>query len=279
LAVDLQGLFRSGVISYLSGAKVRVGFKNGREGSTLFYTHPVAVPMTPMHALDRYLLVAKSLGAVQTEPVCSIPISREDEQAAHQLLKSIGLSDSRNFVVVNPTARWWTKRWPIDRFARLADLLQDLGFPVVLIGAESDIPEIQRLQALTRTSPRSVTGRTTLKQLAALLKRSSLLITNDSGPMHLAAAVGTPVVAVFGPTDPVRTGPYRHLSVGVHATMQDAGFPIMHTIIRKPVECSPCLSKRCRVGDHRCMMQIEVEEVVENVKKFFGREKRRHNVH
>ena len=268
LAVDLQGLFRSGVISYLSGAKVRVGFKNGREGSTLFYTHPVAVPINPMHALDRYLLVAKSLGAAQTEPVCIIPISREDEQTVNQLLKNIGLLDTQHFVAVSPTARWWTKRWPIDRFAQLTDLIQDSGFPVVLFGGESDIPEIQRLQALTRTSPLSVAGQTTLKQLAAFLKRSSLLITNDSGPMHLAAAVGTPVVALFGPTDPVRTGPYPHLSP-----------LIMHTIIRKPVECSPCLSKRCRVGDHRCMATIDVTEVFERSRKILSQMKEVYNVH
>jgi lipopolysaccharide heptosyltransferase I len=256
LAVDLQGLFRSGMISYLSGAKVRVGFKNGREGSVLFYTHKVDVPIHPMHALDRYLLVAKSLGAEVSKPISTIPISVQDEKAVDDLLKAVGLSNSRDYVVMNPTARWWTKRWPIERFAQLADLIQDSGLPVVLIGGESDIPEIQRLQILTRISPVSVAGRTSLKQLAAFLRRARLLITNDSGPMHLAVALGTPVVALFGPTDPVRTGPYQYLSL-----------PIMQTVIRKPVECSPCLSRSCRMGDHRCMMEIEVDDVFEVVKK------------
>jgi len=268
LAVDLQGLFRSGVISYLSGAKVRVGFKNGREGSALFYTHKVDVPAHPMHALERYLLVAKSLGATRTEPVCSIAISREDEQAVDDLLKTVGLSNSVLFVALNPTARWWTKRWPIERFAQLADLIQAAGFAVVLIGGEDDIPEIQRLQTLTRTFPVSVAGQTTIKQLAALLKRARLLVTNDSGPMHLAAAVGIPVVALFGPTDPVRTGPYRNLSL-----------PITHVVIRKPVECSPCLSRSCRVSDHRCMDGIEVAEVFEYSRKILKFSKEAHHVH
>jgi lipopolysaccharide heptosyltransferase II len=209
-----------------------------------------------MHALDRYLLVAKSLGAEVSNPICSIPTSVQDEKAVDDLLKAVGLSNSRDYVAMNPTARWWTKRWPIERFAQLADLIQDSGFPVVLIGAESDIPEIQRLQSLTRRSPVSIAGRTSLKQLAAFLRRGRLVITNDSGPMHLAAALGTPVVALFGPTDPARTGPYRYLSPS-----------ITHFVVRKPVECSPCLSRSCRMGDHRCMMQVEVEDVFENVKK------------
>ncbi len=262
LAVDLQGLFRSGVISYLSGAPVRVGFKNGREGSSLFYTHKVSVPHHPIHAVDRYLLAAKVLGAVPSDPVCTIPISPLDEQFVEDLLRESGLLPSQHFVALNPTARWWTKRWPIDRFAQLTDHVQDSGMSVVVIGGEEDIPEIQRMQSLMRTHPVIVAGKTSLKQLAVLLSRAKLLITNDSGPMHLAVAVGTPVVALFGPTDPVRTGPYSRM-VGRS--------PITHHIIRRPVECSPCLSRHCKVGDHRCMMQIEVEQVFEQVRKVLNR--------
>ena len=118
------------------------------------------------------------------------------------------------------------------------------------------------MQSLMRTSAASVAGKTSLKQLAGLLRKARLLISNDSGPVHLAVAVGTPVVALFGPTDPIRTGPYI-TSMGRN--------PITHTVIRKPVECSPCLSRWCRVGDHRCMMQIEVDEVFEAVKKAVNR--------
>ena len=261
LVIDLQGLFRSGVISYLSGAPVRVGFKNGREGSFLFYTHRVPVPHHPIHAIDRYLLVAESLGAKSSEIVCTIPISSGDEQIVDDLLRAGGLLPSRHFVALHPTARWWTKRWPIERFAQLTDHIQDAGMAAVLIGGEGDLPEIQRMQSLMKTRPVTVAGKTSLKQLSALLRRAELLITNDSGPMHLAAAVGTPVVALFGPTDPVRTGPYSWMMGRSHIT---------HTIIRRSVECSPCLSRRCKVGDHRCMMQIEVEEVMEQVKKLLN---------
>ena len=288
LAVDLQGLFRSGVISYLSGAPVRVGFKNGREGSVLFYTHKVDVPQHPIHAIDRYLLVAKSLGAVPRDPVCTLAISQQDEEVVDALLKRQGLAPSREFIALNPMARWWTKRWPIQRFAQLADLIQGTGTAVVLMGGRDDVAEIKRMQSLMRTSAFSVAGETTLKQLAGLLRKARLLISNDSGPVHLAVAVGTPVVALFGPTDPLRTGPYRHLSVGARAATQDAGPPmpprpgqspakpdawppIVHTVIRRTVECSPCLSRWCRVGDHRCMMEIEVGEVFEAVKKIVNR--------
>jgi lipopolysaccharide heptosyltransferase I len=258
LAVDLQGLFRSGVISYLSGAPVRVGFKNGREGSPLFYTHKISVPQHPIHAIDRYLLAAQFLGAVPSDAVCTIPISSVDERFVDHLLHGSGLSPAQHFVALSPTARWRTKRWPIDRFSRLTDLVQESGTTVVIIGGEGDIPEIRRMQSSMKTHPVVVAGKTTLKQLAALLKRARLLVTNDSGPMHLAVAVGTPVVALFGPTDPIRTGPYRGIAGQLHTT---------HTIIRRSVECSPCLSRYCKVNDHRCMMQIGVEEVLEQIKK------------
>ncbi len=272
LAVDLQGLFRSGAISYLSGAPVRVGFKNGREGSSLFYTHRVSVPQHPIHAIDRYLLVAKVLGAVPSDPVCTIPISLADEQVVDDLLREVGLVPSQHFVALNPTARWRTKRWPIERFAQLTDHVQASGTTVVVIGGEGDIPVIRRMQSLMKTHPVIVAGKTSLKQLAALLSRAELLITNDSGPMHLAVAVGTPVVALFGPTDPIRTGPYSGLPAarlpdgqGQAGMMGQAR--ITHTVIRRSVECSPCLSRHCKVGDHRCMMQIGVEEVFEQVNK------------
>lgn len=292
LAIDLQGLFRSGVVSYLSGAPVRVGFRNGREGSVLFYTHKVDVPPHPIHAIDRYLLVAESLGAVLREPVCTIPVTPQDDRAVEDLLKCQGLSRTRPFIVLNPMARWWTKRWPLERFAQLADLIQGTGMAVVLIGGKGDIAGIQRLRSWMKTPAVSVVGQTTLKQLAGLLRKAILLISNDSGPMHLAVALGTPVVALFGPTDSVRTGPYgqlagQNLSAGpgsvptkdfetlsflntpaIHWRSQMPGhYEITHTVIRRPVECSPCLSRRCRVGDHRCMNEIQVEEVFDNIRK------------
>jgi heptosyltransferase I len=262
LAVDLQGLFRSGVISYLSGAQTRVGFRYGREGSALFYTDKVNVPTASTHAIDRYLLVAEYLGATSQSPASRMIISKQDDRVVEDLLKARGISGSQPFVAMSPTARWRTKRWPIERFAKVADQLQDSGMPAVLVGAHGDITEIERLRSLMKKPCISVAGEITLKQLAGLLKRARVLITNDSGPMHLAVSVGTPVVSLFGPTDPVRTGPYpRDLNQQ----------PLMNTIIRKPVECSPCLRRWCQVGDHRCMMQIEVEEVLESVKKALSR--------
>lgn len=260
LSVDLQGLFRSGFVSYLSGAPVRVGFRNGKEGSSLFYTHKVDVPSYPIHAVDRYLLMAEGLGAICHEPVFNIGLTWQDERAVDDLLMEGGILPSDRFIAMNPTARWLTKRWPMGRFMRLADQIQEMGIPVVLIGGREDLPEVERMRSQMRIKPVSVVGQTTLKQLSVLLKKAKLLVTNDSGPMHLAVAVGTPVVALFGPTDPVRTGPYGYSSPS-----------IMHTVIRKPVECSPCLSRSCRIGDHRCMMQIEVEEVFEVVKKCVNR--------
>ena len=235
------------MISYLSGAPVRVGFKNGREGSVLFYTHKVDVPQHPIHAIDRYLLVAKSLGAVPRDPVCTLAISQEDEEVVVALLKRQGLAPSREFIVLNPMARWWTKRWPIQRFAQLADLIQGTGTAVVLMGGRDDVAEIKRMQSMMRTSAFSVAGETTLKQLAGLLRKARLLISNDSGPVHLAVAVGTPVVALFGPTSAVRTGPY---GVG-------------HRVLTGKVPCSPCFSRTCHnTLPLECLRMVSPEQVL-----------------
>jgi 3-deoxy-D-manno-octulosonic-acid transferase/heptosyltransferase-1 len=152
-----------------------------------------------------------------------------------------------NFVAVNPVAFWATKCWDEGKFAALADRIhEELGIGIVLTGSQS-MP-LERICRMMRTGAVNLGGRTTLRELACLYRGANLLITTDSGPMHLAAAVGTPVVALFGPTDPALTGPYGP----------------GHRIIRKKLSCSPCLRKRCKAP--RCMTDISVDEVFTAVK-------------
>lgn len=260
LVVDLQGLLRSAVLGWLSGAPVRIGFANGREGSPWFYTDRVAVPSSSLHAVDRYLLVAKSLGlpADQLFPlVFPLPHDPVAEARVAALLTSEGIKTEAVLIAMNPSARWDTKQWSAASFASVADHLQrEAGACVVMIGGRAERPRGEQVIRHMRSAPIDLVGKTTVKELIALLRRVGALITNDSGPMHLAAAVGTPVVALFGPTDPARTGPYGD----------------GHTVLRSGVACSPCFSRRCTNPSlMECLTAIRPRQVVEAATKPINR--------
>lgn len=249
LVVDLQGLFRSGAIARLTGCPTRIGFANAREGSPLFYTHRVPVPTPDIHAVDRYLLVAAALGAVKSgKPEFRLRPLPADQEAITRVLERHGVKEGAPWVAVNVSARWPTKRWPVASFAAVADRIQREGLArVVLIGGPDEHVDAENVKSLMRTGPVDLTGATPIGHLPALLRRAALLITNDSGPMHVAAAVGTPVVALFGPTSPARTGPY---GTG-------------HAVLACPVPCSPCFSRVCRNGEPLvCLKGVATEEVL-----------------
>jgi lipopolysaccharide heptosyltransferase II len=254
LVIDLQGLFRSGAIAWLTGCPTRIGFANGREGSPLCYTQRVIVPTLDTHAVDRYLLIASALGATPKGPpqfrtrLCSI-----DREQIAQLLKDCGLAPGSRWIAINVSGRWDTKRWPPERFAAVADALQEerLG-PVALIGSRDDRAATQAVLRSMHTTPIDLTGQTSPELLPALLASASLLLTNDSGPMHIAAAMGTPVVALFGPTSPLRTGPYG----------------AEHRVLRSGVPCSPCFSRTCRNPvPLECLTSIDPKTVIEAVRE------------
>jgi heptosyltransferase-1 len=249
LVVDLQGLFRSAILGWLSRAPVRVGFANGREGSSWFYTDRVSIPEPTMHAVERYLLIARALGvASQQIDRSEFPLAVDSavDKRLCQWLISTGISPGTALVALNAGARWFTKQWSPESFAQVADRLQKEGIRVVVIGDTAENHPGRAVVGYMKTSPIDLVGKTSLKELIALLKRVRLLITNDSGPMHLAAALGTPVVALFGPTDPSRTGPYGP----------------GHLILRSGIPCSPCLSRRCANPRMlECLTSISPEEV------------------
>ncbi len=250
--VDLQGLLRSALLGWISGAPARIGFANGREGSPWFYTERVPVPSPSMHAVDRYLLTAQYLGADPGEVKpsdFSLPHDAQAEARVEVLLAAGDVQAGATLVAMNPSARWNTKRWPLESFAAVGDRLQQDGAArVVLIGGHDERHVGMKVMRAMRTVPIDLIGQTTLKELIVLLRRARLLVTNDSGPMHLAAAVGTPVIALFGPTDPARTGPYG------------AG----HTVLRSGVPCSPCFSRRCTNAiELECLTSIRPENVIE----------------
>lgn len=253
LVLDLQGLLRSAALAWLTGCPTRVGFANGREGSPWFYSRRVAVPTIEMHAVDRYLLIAEALGAViQGPPQFRFRLLSQDFSAVGDVLQKKAVNVDAPWVAMNVSARWPTKRWPIESFAAVAAQLAREGVgPIVVVGGPDERRDGEQLKDLAGCPIIDLTGETKLGLLPALLSKAALLITNDSGPMHVAAAVGTPVVSVFGPTSALRTGPYGE----------------GHAVLTHDVPCRPCFSRTCRnTVQMECLQGVTPAQVVAAVR-------------
>ena len=253
LAMDLQGLFRSGILARLSGAPIRIGFANGREGSPWFYTHRVSVLSPDIHAVDRYLSVATALGvSLPGTPRFGFRLLEEDMVTARELCRRRGFSMDRPWIAMNIGARWPTKRWPLESFASVVDQLHAAHLdPVVMIGGSEEQGFTKRMRALTDHPFIDLSGEIPLGCLPALLSTATAMITNDSGPMHIAAGLGVPVVAMFGPTSATRTGPYGD----------------GHQVLMSGVSCSPCYSRVCRHSPElECLHLITPTQVVDVIR-------------
>lgn len=249
VAVDLQGLFRSGLMAFASGARRRIGFAAAREGAPLFYTDRIAVPENILHAVDKNVLLIRS--AFQAAPPAAFPPLRREPETVRrmdELLKRHGLGNGGPLVAVAPAARWRSKSWPPAFFAAVmeetARLLPAVRFWLLGTADEASVG-VQVMAACTHVQPTSLMGETTLGELIEGLRRSAVLLTNDSGPMHLAAAVERPVVALFGATDPRLTGPYG-----------DA-----HVIFRGCCPQSPCFRELCPRSDSPCYRTFTAQSV------------------
>lgn len=248
VVIDFHGLFKSSLVVLLSGARRKLGYDSMQELSGLFLNEKIVEDMGK-HAVDRYLDFVRYLGGKVGTPEFLIPVTTENKKNIERLLKANNVDMSERFVAVNPVAYWDTKLWDNDKFARLCDrIVTELQHKVVFTGSKDD-DTIDHIRKQMTQPAVSVEGRTTLRDLAHLYTLSSALITTDSGPMHIAAAVNTPTVALFGPTDPARTGPYGK----------------GHRVVRKELDCSPCFLKRC--ATMRCMKEISPDEVFDAVRK------------
>ncbi|MGC2061441.1 MAG: lipopolysaccharide heptosyltransferase II [Thermodesulfovibrionales bacterium] len=252
----LQNAFDAALISFLAGIPERVGYKRDGRGMLLTRGVPFDLPAKEMHHIDYYLNLMRKAGL---DPVPSKPwiyLLSEERLAAGETLQPL----RRPVVALNPGAAYGSsKRWPPARFAEVAVRFmreRDAGVLILggpketVIAAEIDHGIRQLLSDARLSGPRDIpvmnlAGKTTLRELAALISESDLLITNDSGPMHIGYAVRTPLVAIFGSTSPQHTGP-----VGRDAV-----------VLKKDVDCAPCLERECRRGDLRCMDLISADEV------------------
>jgi len=268
MVVDLQGLLRSGIITHYTPSVTKIGFADAREGSRLFYNRKISVNGT-VHAVDKCLEIAKAIGAKINKVEFPLKI---DEISKDKIKKLIG--DVSEYIVVVPSARWATKRWPAEYFAQL---ITKLTIPCVITGGKGDREIAKEIIERTGTANTSsllrkgvlpyaptdsklktqilnVAGKTNLKELVALIAGAKAVVSNDSGPMHIAAALDKPVVALFGPTDPLKTGPYgwqknKNLKV-----------------LTSGVSCSPCFRKKCK--KFTCMHMINVEKVFNALKEY-----------
>ncbi|QBD82041.1 lipopolysaccharide heptosyltransferase II [Ktedonosporobacter rubrisoli] len=254
LAVSVFGPWAS-ILALLSGAKRRLGF--AQESYPGFLTDKVAGqhwgPQDHQHEVDYCLQLARAAG-VEVIPEDRIPRLYVDEQARHeiaQMLKAAGMQEKLPLIACHVSSNnGQSKRWPIPYWATLIDrLMQEDHCNVVLTGAPADIPLIEKITRRLHAHPINLAGKTSLAQLAALLQHADLMITGDSGPMHIAAAVGTPLIAIHGPTDPALSGPVSPQA----------------TILRSDIWCSPCYDAKspadCRFFTTQCMKNITPTQV------------------
>jgi lipopolysaccharide heptosyltransferase I len=233
LVIDFQGLFRSAWMTRQTGARTRVGFAYAREFAPLAYTHRVPQPTPERHATERYLDIAEALGCGRGPVEFEFGLTNADYAAAADLV-----GGTERYAVLIPGTNWPTKRWPAESYAALAPRIEDeLGLTVFFAGSPAEAK-------LIPPDARSLAGRTTLPQLVALLEKASLVIANDSGPMHIASALSCPLVTMFGPTNPVRTGPYSRPD----------------TVLQLDLVCRPCYSRQC--VHTSCMHWITVNDVM-----------------
>jgi len=274
MVIDLHGQFRSALFAVASEAPVRIGFGSpirkrtastfqgrqlanipdrgwtgAREGSWFAYSHRIPIPTLEVHAVDRYLWVGGLLGFDNEPPEFNLPVSPEAEERIGRHLAEHA-APGRPLAILSPATTWETKHWTTDGYAAVARRLVENGYAPVLIGAKGE-EALNRFIRERAPGASDFTGQTSLPDVVALIRRAAVVITNDSGAMHIAAALNRPMVCIFGPTNPVHVGPYGH----------------PEAVIRLDIPCSPCNYRRLSQcpNEHRCMRELTADMVFERV--------------
>jgi heptosyltransferase-2 len=244
LAILFPNSFESALTIFLGGIPQRLGYSTDGRGFLL--TEAVMPAAKARHQVHYYLDLVKALSAGVDRPSIEISATAEEKSEARKLLAAEGIAEGTPFLVLNPGAAYGSaKRWGEDRFAEVGKrLAAEFGLTAVIVGSESERRLAQDIHDRMDRRAAVLSGKTTLETLLGVLSQASLMITNDSGPMHIAAALGTPTIAIFGSTDEQVTGPF-----GARAR-----------IVKHPVECSPCMLRVCPI-DHRCMDRISADDV------------------
>lgn len=245
---DLQGLLKSAMVAGMARSRRRIGPSYHREGARFLYHRVAGAPDRTRHAVDQALDAVRFMGFDVLPP--QFPVRFPQAQ----------LAGGGKRVAMLPVSRWESKNWPLAHFAALAHtLLEDPGVSLDLLGSAADRAVCEHLASgLPADRVRNLAGTLSLIELGSRLQALDLLISNDSGPVHLAAAVGTRTLVLFGPTDPARTGPYGE----------------GHRVLSAPPPCAPCYRRHCRVQGHLCLTEILPEQVAGVARSMLSARKR-----
>ena len=236
IVLDIQGLLKSGIIAGLCRGRRKIGCDGAREYGWIFVNETVPVNYE-QHAIDRYLQVARYLGCADLNWRWPFLITEAEKRKVDKLISELN-KKGLPMIAINPYSRWKTKLWPIERFSQLSEKLKKMGILPLLTGAKHQRSLIDRIGGV------NLAGMLNLRELTYLYSRVNAVISVDTGPMHIAVMAGAKVIALFGPTDPNRTGPYGD----------------GHRILRADLPCSPCFKRECKTI--KCMKSISVDEVI-----------------
>lgn len=245
IAFILHRSFTKALIATLAGIKERIGYP--AKHRAILLTRQVEEPFEEVHKVEYFLKIARTAGVTAKGLSYEFFINEPDRNFIKDFLRTRGVSESDLLVVLCPGGNWDPKRWPKENFANIGDTLaQRFGAKIVISGAKKDIGLVQDIEGMMKTKPIISCGKTSLKELGALLERADLVIANDTGPMHMAISAKTKTIALFGPTSPKITGPYG-----------DGDY----RVIAKCEECEiPCYDFTCT--DNKCMQAIKADDVL-----------------
>jgi heptosyltransferase-2 len=249
----LQNAFEAALITFFAGIPIRIGYNTDARRLLLTHAVPRTKEIKKKHQTEYYLNILRGIGMAQDNRDLYLKLSQKDRLRAENILLKQHLSLEDKLIGINPGATYGpAKQWPADRYARLADrLMSSSGARVIIFGGPDDKALGRKISQKMRHQPVDLSGNTSLGEAMALIERCDLFITNDSGLMHVAAALDVPLVAVFGSTNPITTGPLGFNS----------------KVVQADVPCSPCLKSECPEGHLNCMDKIDVDRVFDSVKE------------
>jgi heptosyltransferase I len=255
LVLDLQRHLKSGLISRWSGAPYRLGFHrlDSKECNWLFNNHHLPAVGNKISKFSHYLKFAEYLGLVPEPVEWKLSLTKAEQDCVDRQLEKV----RGGFATLFVGSRWESKGWFASQISSCANLIQErYGLGIVLLGSEQDATLAREVEVSCGQGTTNLVGRTSLKEAVGIIARAKIAVGPDTGLMHIAAAVGTPVVSLWGATSPSRAGPY--------------GFEEL--VIQGEADCSPCYRKRCPIG-RVCMQSIEVEAIMAKIEIGLSRER------
>jgi len=258
LAILLQNAFDAALIAWLARIPRRMGYRTDGRGPLLTHGVPVDGATRRLHHVEYYLSMLARFGITTRNRHLELATTADEDAAMGKLLAGHGIRGGDTILGINPGATYGAaKRWYPERFAAVADeLARRWDARVVVTGGPGEAAIAADIAAAMTTPCVVMAGKTSVRELMALIKRCDSFITNDSGPMHIAAAFNVPLVAVFGPTDHTTTSPWSERAV----------------IVRRDTDCAPCLLRECPT-DHRCMTGVSVDDVMKAALSLWERRK------